>query len=70
MVGILTFYDYVLRLLLAAVMWIIIILNPLLQFYLLKLLCENSSKREGNDPSKINRLNSSEGHLKYLGKIC
>ncbi|NXJ36381.1 HXC9 protein, partial [Ciconia maguari] len=27
---------------------------------------ELSSKRKGNDPSKINRLNSSEGHLKYL----
>jgi len=70
MVGNLTFYDYVLRLLLVAVMWIIIILNPLLQFYLLKLLCENSRERKGNDPSKINRSNSSEGHLKYLGKIC
>lgn len=46
MVGILTFYDYVLRLLRVAVMWIIIILNPSLQFYLLKLLCANEQQKK------------------------
>ena len=93
MVGILTFYDYVLRLLRAAVgLGNDYYLKPIaagfmrrnfffslsfFHFYflfnfpfLLLFNVRNGGKRKGNGPSKINRLNSREGHSVYLGEGC